>query len=193
MVLKTPLHPGGVAVLGLDRDPARGRSGGRQAGRRRRAPSPGTSSGVVWRDFKPGGGTPGKVEPGELGLPGVTVQLRNSEDKVVKTAAAADDGSFDFGVIAPGTYHAAISAQTFAKPWGGFAWLGTKLITPSLMIAYIWIWAGFAMVVIARGARGDAARRPRGGAHRRRDRVAGLPARHRARCSRRCSRSSSSR
>ncbi len=33
----------------------------------------------------------------------------------------------------------------------GFAWLGTKLITPSLLIAYIWIWAGFSMVVIAAG------------------------------------------
>ena len=72
---------------------------------------PGDIVGVVWRDFKPGGGTPGKVEPEELGLPGVTVQLRNSEDKVVKTAAAADDGTFDFGVVAPGTYHAAISRR----------------------------------------------------------------------------------
>ena len=36
----------------------------------------------------------------------MTVQLRDAEDKVVKTAAAADDGTFDFGVIAPGTYHA---------------------------------------------------------------------------------------
>jgi alpha-glucoside transport system permease protein len=94
---------------------------------------------------------PGKVESQELGLPGVTVQLRNSEDKVVKTAASADDGTFDFGAVAPGTYHAGISAQTFAKPWGGFAWLGTKLITPALIIAYIWIWAGFSMVVIAAG------------------------------------------
>ena len=42
-------------------------------------------------------------------------------------------------------------AATFRKPWGGFAWLGTKLITPSLLIAYIWIWAGFAMVVIGAG------------------------------------------
>ena len=49
------------------------------------------------------------------------------------------------------TYHAGISAQTFAKPWPGYAWLGTKLITPALIIAYIWIWAGFAMVVIAAG------------------------------------------
>src|SRR5262249_12076365 len=148
MVLKTPLHPGGVALLGLtgippDQMPA----GAKQAVEPK--PIPGHIQGVVWRDFKPGGGVPGKVETGELGLPGVTVQLRNAEDKVVKTAAAADDGSFDFGVITPGTYHAGISAQTFAKPWAGFAWLGTKLITPSLLIAYIWIWAGFAMVVIA--------------------------------------------
>ncbi len=50
-----------------------------------------------------------------------------------------------------GTYKAAIAASTFAKPWSGYAWLGPKLITPSLLIAYIWIWAGFAMVVIGAG------------------------------------------
>ena len=44
-----------------------------------------------------------------------------------------------------------MGASTFAKPFGGYAWLGSKLITPSLLIAYIWIWAGFAMVVIAAG------------------------------------------
>jgi alpha-glucoside transport system permease protein len=150
MVLKTPLQPGGVALLGLTGIPPQSMpSGAKQAVDPR--PVPGHIQGVVWRDFKPGGGTPGKVEPLELGLPGVTVQLRNAENKVVKTASAADDGTFDFGVISPGTYHAGISAQTFAKPWGGFAWLGTKLITASLIIAYIWIWAGFAMVVIAAG------------------------------------------
>jgi alpha-glucoside transport system permease protein len=31
------------------------------------------------------------------------------------------------------------------------SWLGPKLITPSLIIAYLWVWAGFAMVVIAAG------------------------------------------
>src|SRR5262249_41470964 len=150
MVLKTPLHPDGVALLGLtgippDQVPA----GAKQAVEP--APRPGHIQGVVWRDFKPGGGVAGKVEKGELGLPGVTVQLRDANNHVVKTAAAADDGSFDFGVIAPGTYHTGISSQTFAKPSAGFPWLGTKLITPSLIIAYIWIWAGFAMVVIAAG------------------------------------------
>ena len=34
---------------------------------------------------------------------------------------------------------------------GGVSWLGPSLITPAVMIAYIWVWAGFAMVVIAAG------------------------------------------
>jgi alpha-glucoside transport system permease protein len=150
MVLKTPLHLGSVAPIGLtgiapDQVPSSAKQAVLPPSRS------GRIAGVVWRDFKPGGGVPGKVEPGELGLPGVTVQLRNSENKVVKTAPAADDGTFDFGAVAPGTYTAGISAATFAKPWPGYAWLGTKLITPALLIAYIWIWCGFAMVVVAAG------------------------------------------
>jgi alpha-glucoside transport system permease protein len=150
MTLATPLQPGSVAALGLTGiAPTDVPSGAKQAILPKAVP--GHISGVVWRDFKPGGGTPGKVEAGELGLPGVTVQLRNSDNKVVKTAASDDNGVFDFGVVTPGTYKAGISAGTFSKPWGGFAWLGTKLITPALIIAYMWIWAGFSMVVIAAG------------------------------------------
>src|SRR4029079_19452082 len=85
MVLKTPLHPGGVAQLGLTGIPPEDVPAGAKQAVSPRA-RPGHVVGVVWRDFKPGGGTPGKVEPLELGLPGVTVQLRNGEDKVVKTA-----------------------------------------------------------------------------------------------------------
>jgi len=150
MTLQTPLRPGSVAAIGLTAiPPDQIPSGAKQAMLPK--PVPGHISGVVWRDFKPGGGVPGKVEAGEVGLPGVTVQLRDSQNHVVKTAAADANGVFDFGVITPGTYKAGISAATFAKPWAGFAWLGTKLITPSLIIAYMWIWAGFAMVVIASG------------------------------------------
>jgi len=150
MKLTTPLHPGGVALLGLTGIPPDGMPAGAKQAVTPKA-GPGEITGTVWRDFKPGGGKPGVVEPGELGIPGVTVQLVNSEGKVVDTAPSADDGSIVFKGVTPGTYKAGISAQTFAKPWGGYAWLGTKLITPSLMIAYIWIWAGFAMVVIAAG------------------------------------------
>ncbi len=150
MKLATPLHPGGVALLGLTGIPPDGMPAGAKQAVTPKA-GPGEITGTVWRDFKPGGGKPGVVEPGELGIPGVTVQLVNSEGKVVDTAPSADNGSIVFKGVAPGTYKAGIAAQTFAKPWGGYAWLGTKLITPSLMIAYIWIWAGFAMVVIAAG------------------------------------------
>jgi alpha-glucoside transport system permease protein len=114
-------------------------------------PKSGDIVGVVWRDFKPGGGKPGVVEKQELGLPDVTVQLKSSSGKVVQSTKTAHDGTFDFAKVPSGTYTAAIGAATFRKPFGGYAWLGSKLITPALIIAYIWIWAGFAMVVIAAG------------------------------------------
>ncbi len=150
MRLTTPLHPGGVALLGLTGiAPQDVPAAAKQAVTPPK--KPGQIVGTVWRDFKPGGGKPGVVEKGELGIPGVTVQLINSDGHVIETAPSADDGSIVFKGVPPGTYHTGISAGTFAKPWAGFAWLGTKLITPALMIAYIWIWAGFAMVVIAAG------------------------------------------
>jgi alpha-glucoside transport system permease protein len=90
------------------------------------------------------------VEQGELGLPGVTVDLVQN-GKVVKKTTTAADGSFDFSGASSGSYQTGVGASTFAKPWTGFAWLGPSLIVPSLLIAYIWIWAGFAMVVIAAG------------------------------------------
>jgi alpha-glucoside transport system permease protein len=150
LVLKTQLHPGGVALLGLtaippEQVPATAKQAVAPAAKA------GHIEGVVWRDFKPGGGVPGKVESQEQGLPGVSVQLVDGSGKTAASATSGDDGAFDFGSVPAGTYQARISPATFAKPWGGFAWLGTKLITPSLLIAYIWIWAGFAMVVIGAG------------------------------------------
>jgi alpha-glucoside transport system permease protein len=69
----------------------------------------------------------------------------------VQSATSASDGTFDFADVKTGTYRAAIGSQTFARPWGGISWLGPSLITPALLIAYVWIWAGFSMVVIAAG------------------------------------------
>jgi alpha-glucoside transport system permease protein len=114
-------------------------------------PKPGDVVGTVWRDFKPGGGKPGVVETGELGLPNVNVELRSATGKVVQTTSTAPNGTFDFKGVPGGSYQAAVGASTFAKPFAGYAWLGPNLITPSLLIAYIWIWAGFAMVVIGAG------------------------------------------
>jgi alpha-glucoside transport system permease protein len=114
-------------------------------------PLQGGIDGVVWRDFKPGGGTIGKVERGELGLPGVHVQLLDASGKVVASDTTGDNGDFAFEDLGAGTYRASIAPSTFAKPFGGVSWLGSKLITPAVMIAYIWVWAGFSMVVIAAG------------------------------------------
>ena len=150
LVLKTTVRPGGTALLGLTGiPPDEVPPGAVQA--REPAGEANAITGTVWRDFKPGGGTPGKVEPQELGLPGVTVELRDAAGKSIASTSTANDGSFAFEDLEPGEYRPAIGAATFAEPFGGVNWLGPKLITPAIMIAYIWVWAGFAMVVIAAG------------------------------------------
>ena len=113
-------------------------------------PLQGGITGVVWRDFKPGGGNPGQVEQGELGIPGVIVELKQ-DGQTVEEAKTETNGTFEFSDLEPGSYRVAIGAETFAAPYGGVSWLGEKLITPAIIIAYLWIWAGFSMVVIAAG------------------------------------------
>jgi alpha-glucoside transport system permease protein len=149
-VLNAPLRPGAVARLGMTGIASTDvPSSAQQA----QEPTAGSNqiAGVVWRDFKPGGGVAGKVEQGELGIPGVTIQLHDSSGKIVQSTKSDNHGAFTFDNLSAGTYETGIGSQTFAKAWGGVGWLTPKLITPSLLIAYIWIWAGFAMVVIGAG------------------------------------------
>lgn len=151
LVLDEPLTPGGdAALLGLtgippDEVPA----DATQAV----VPEPlqGGIVGVVWRDFKPGGGTPGEVESEELGIPGATVELRDADGNAVETTTTEMDGTFGFNDVEDGQYRVAIGSATFASPYDGVAWLGAQLITVSMIITYIWIWAGFSMVIIAAG------------------------------------------
>ena len=149
-VLRTPVRPGGTALMPLTGIPPGSVPPGAVQAKAPAAQN-GAITGVVWRDFKPGGGTPGKVEPQELGLPGVSVDLRDASGDKVGSATTGDDGSFTFTDLEPGVYHPGIAAATFAEPFNGVNWLGPKLITPAAMIAYIWVWAGFSMVVIAAG------------------------------------------
>jgi alpha-glucoside transport system permease protein len=107
-------------------------------------------TGVVWRDFTPGGGERGVVDPGELGIPGVTIQLRQG-GSVVATAETDETGTFRFDDVGGGTYRVGIDPGAVQERCGGVSWLGPQLITPAIMIAYIWVWAGFAMVVIGAG------------------------------------------
>ena len=149
--LKQPLQPGDVASLGLtairvpeipeDAEPAV-----------KPEPLQGGITGVVWRDFRPGGGgTEGEVERGELGIPGATVELRDSSGDTVDDAKTETNGTFAFEDVEDGEYHVAVASTTFAEPFQGINWLGDKLITPSIMFAFIWVQAGFAMVITAAG------------------------------------------
>ena len=108
--------------------------------------------GVVWLDFAlGGGGEPGVVDRGEKGLPGMRVEAVRG-GHVVATATADDAGRFAFPRLAPGgPYRLRLSAANFRPPYGGVEWLGPALVTSSIIGAYLWIWAGFAMVVIAAG------------------------------------------
>ncbi|MFF3652550.1 ABC transporter permease subunit [Streptomyces sp. NPDC002181] len=107
--------------------------------------------GVVYLDFAPGGaGTPGRVDPGEKGLPGMTVEAVR-DGRVAATATAADDGSFRFTGLADGEYTVRLPAANFAAPYQGVNWLGPALVTPAIIGAYLWVWTGFAMVLIGAG------------------------------------------
>jgi alpha-glucoside transport system permease protein len=150
LVLATTLEPGGVAALGLTAISASEVPAGAEQAVRPEALQGGIT-GVVWRDFKPGGGEAGVVEEEELGLPGVAVELRDESGGAVADATTEPNGQFVFEEVEAGTYRVAIGASTFAAPFEGYSWLGPSLITPAIMIAYIWVWAGFAMVVIAAG------------------------------------------
>jgi len=148
--LDEAVESGGTALIGLTAIPPRD-----MPASAKQAVEPdareGGITGVVWRDFKPGGGTPGAVEAEELGIPGVTVELRSSEGGKVADAKTEADGTFVFEGVESGQYEVVVGQSTFANPFGGVSWLGEKLITPSLLIAYLWASAGFAMVVIGAG------------------------------------------
>lgn len=148
--LTRPQEPGDVARLGLT-GVSLGEIPADAVQARAPPPRPGAIAGLVWVDFLPGGGKPGLVEKGEQGLPDVSVQLRDLEGRTLETVETELDGSFRFERVEPGRYRVAIGPETFAAPFAGVNWLGPELITPAVMIAYIWVWAGFAMVVIGAG------------------------------------------
>jgi len=148
--LDRTVQPGGVALLGLTaiRVPEIPEDAVQAV---QPEPLQGGITGVVWRDFKPGGGTSGEVEQDELGLPGVTVELRDSSGDTVDDTKTETNGTFAFDEVEGGEYRIAVASTTFAEPFGGVNWLGDKLITPAIMFAFIWFQAGFAMVITAAG------------------------------------------
>src|SRR5207247_8081476 len=107
LVLKKPIERGQVAQMGLTAIPPEDVPGNAVQAV---VPKPVANgiAGVVWRDFKPGGGVTGKVEQGELGLPGVTVVLRDAGGKKVGSTSTESNGTFKFEDLGQGTYQPGI-------------------------------------------------------------------------------------
>ncbi|MEU3069556.1 MULTISPECIES: sugar ABC transporter permease [unclassified Streptomyces] len=109
--------------------------------------------GTAWLDFtRGGGGKPNVVDPQELGLKGLKIEaVRDGE--VVATATAGADGVFTLPASADGA-RLRLPADNFREPYNGVDWLGPSLVTPGIIGSYVWMWAGFAMVLIAAGLAG---------------------------------------
>jgi ABC-type sugar transport system permease subunit len=107
-------------------------------------------TGVVWNDFTAGQPPDGKVGAGELALKGVTVQAIQ-DGKVVASTKADSSGVFSFSDLKAGQYQLRLPPSNFTEPFNGLSWLGQHLITWAIIIAYLWVYAGFAMVLLAAG------------------------------------------
>ncbi|MYR60656.1 ABC transporter permease subunit [Streptomyces sp. SID625] len=115
---------------------------------------PGKVTGTAWQDFTRGKGVgrPGAVDPSELGYDGMRIEAVKGGSVVARTKAAAD-GTFTLPAAADGAL-LRLPADNFKAPYNGVDWLGPSLVTPAIIGAYVWMWAGFAMVLIAAGLAG---------------------------------------
>ncbi|MEU1024635.1 sugar ABC transporter permease [Streptomyces sp. NPDC005904] len=108
-------------------------------------------TGTAWQDFTRGKGR-GKInapDAAEFGYAGITVEAVKDGEVVASTEADAD-GTFALPKAADGAL-LRYPASNFREPYNGVDWLGPSLITPAIIGSYLWMWAGFAMVLIAAG------------------------------------------
>ncbi|MCX5261586.1 sugar ABC transporter permease [Streptomyces canus] len=152
-ITKTPVHTGGTVTL-----PLVGVAPDQMPGDAKKAVAPqadpGRITGTTWQDFTRGKGvgTLGGVDPSEVGYPGMKIEAVK-DGKVVETTTAGDDGTFSLSEKADGA-QLRLPASNFKEAYNGIDWLGPSLVTPAIIGSYIWMWAGFAMVLIAAGLAG---------------------------------------
>jgi alpha-glucoside transport system permease protein len=148
-VTRQPVHAGtaaqlplvGVAPTDLPSDAAPAKAARQQDGR---------VTGTVWLDFtRGGGGKPNVIDTQERGLKGIKVEAVK-DGAVVASAKAGADGTFSLPAAADGA-ELRLPADNFREPYNGVDWLGPSLVTPAIIGSYLWMWAGFAMVLIAAG------------------------------------------
>ncbi|MFG3143837.1 carbohydrate ABC transporter permease [Streptomyces sp. M41(2017)] len=120
----------------------------------RASTDPGKVTGTAWQDFTRGKGVGklGQVDPSELGYSGMRIEAVK-DGKVVDSTKVGGDGTFTLSDKADGAL-LRLPADNFKEPYNGLDWLGPSLVTPAIIGSYIWMWAGFAMVLIAAGLAG---------------------------------------
>lgn len=153
VVTKRPYRPGETALMPLVKVKAIYLSPEARAPATPSGTPPDALAGTVWFDFtKGGGGRPDVPEPTERGLPGITVEAVDASGNVAGRAVTRADGTFSIsGLTAGQAYTLRLPPDNFAPRFRGADWLGNTLITPAIIGAYIWVWAGFAMVLIGAG------------------------------------------
>ncbi|MGA2804870.1 MAG: sugar ABC transporter permease [Acidimicrobiales bacterium] len=167
----TTVRAGGTARIGLTGvDPdTLAVLGARQA--RLPTASPGAVTGLVWRDFS--ASNPSNISgvlAGEDGFPNLRLALVRSDGTTAATTTTDAFGRFVFSGVGTGSFRVQIEASNFTPAFSGTFWLGPQSLTPtenlsqtaqallsvplidiSEILAYLWIWAGFTMVVVAAG------------------------------------------
>ncbi|AWI29078.1 MULTISPECIES: carbohydrate ABC transporter permease [Streptomyces] len=149
-VTERPVRAGSPVELPLVGVPAGGMPSGALPARPAPAADDGRITGTAWLDFtRGGGGTVNAVDTGEPGLKGMVIEAVR-DGRVVATTTAAADGTFALPKEADGAF-VRLPASNFREPYHGVDWLGPSLVTPAIIGSYLWMWAGFAMVLIAAG------------------------------------------
>ncbi|MFJ8166367.1 carbohydrate ABC transporter permease [Streptomyces sp. NPDC096136] len=148
-VTREPVRAGVPALLPLVGVAPEALPAGARAARAAQA-VPGKVTGTVWQDFtRGGGGAVNAVDPTETGLSGMRIEAVRG-GRVVAAATARADGTFALPGSADGAL-LRLPASNFRAAYAGVEWLGPVLVTPAVIGAYVWMWAGFAMVLIGAG------------------------------------------
>lgn len=109
-------------------------------------------AGTIWLDVVPGGGgTNGEIQEGNRGLPGIRVDAVAADGTIAASAVTDPTGRFLIEGLTGAEYRVALPAANFDEGFQGVSWLSGTFITGVIILSYIWIWAGFAMVMISSG------------------------------------------